>query len=106
MDKMINPNSFKFLQWAAEDNTYYDDLFYSLGLCKIGEVRTSHDVIWKGNGIFFFVTTRRNDFVEVHGPGVCGIGLNVGNAKLAHQHAIENGMEEEYNFSTLSPIFR
>ena len=95
MDRMINPNSFKFLQWAAEDSTYYDELFYSLGLCKIGEVQSSHDVIWKGNGIYFFVTARRTDFVEVHGPGVCGIGLNVGNAKMAHQHAVESGMEED-----------
>jgi 4-hydroxyphenylpyruvate dioxygenase len=87
----MNVKSFSYLQWAAESHSYYDELFSSLGLTKVG-TNYNKDVIWNANDIYFFVTTLRHDFVAQHGPGVSGIGLHFDDAKVAYQESIENGM--------------
>lgn len=92
MNELAKVDSFRFLQWAAEKGSDYDELFYNLGLCKIGTFTAAGTDVWKSNDIHFLVTTKRQDFLNKHGYGVCGLGLNFGNADIARNHAIENGM--------------
>ena len=42
-------DSFRFLQWAAEDESDYDELFYNLGLCKVGIIQNTQNVLWRSN---------------------------------------------------------
>jgi len=92
MNGLAKVDSFRFLQWAAENKSDYDELFYNLGLCKIGTFPGAGTDIWKSNNIHFLVTTKRQDFINKHNNGVCGLGLNFGNAEIARNHAIKNGM--------------
>ena len=94
MNDLARVDSFRFLQWAAEDESDYDELFYKLGLCKVGIIQNTQNVLWRANNIDFLVTTKRQDFVNSHGNGVCGLGLNFGNADIARTHAKDNGYIE------------
>ena len=97
MMDLAKVDSFRFLQWAAKDESDYDELFYNLGLCKVGIIQNTQNVLWRSNNIDFFVTTKRQDFVNSHGNGVCGIGLNFGNADIARTHAKDNGYTKGIN---------
>ena len=101
MSNLTNVDAFSFLQWATVDPSYYDELFYSLGLCKIAELESNGDVVWRSNDVYFFVTTRRADFVTQHGPGVSGIGLRFGNAKIAYEHAFLYGMQDDNDWANV-----
>ena len=46
MSNLTNVDAFSFLQWATIDPSYYDELFYNLGLCKIAELESNGDVVW------------------------------------------------------------
>ena len=63
MNELAKVDSFRFLQWAAEDKSDYEELFYNLGLCKIGTFTAAGTDIWKCNDIHFLVTTKRQDFI-------------------------------------------
>ena len=55
MSNLTNVDAFSFLQWATIDPSYYDELFYNLGLCKIAELESNGDVVWRSNNVYFFV---------------------------------------------------
>ena len=44
MMDLAKVDSFRFLQWAAKDESDYDELFYNLGLCKVGIIKNTQNV--------------------------------------------------------------
>ena len=49
MMDLAKVDSFRFLQWAAEDESDYDELFYNLGLCKVGIIQNTQNVLFCKN---------------------------------------------------------
>tara|TARA_R110000772_G_scaffold146665_7_gene256975 strand:- start:1373 stop:2428 length:1056 start_codon:yes stop_codon:yes gene_type:complete len=94
----LNTDGFEFIEFTAADERgidALDDLFISLGFAKIAEHHSKKVWLYKQGGINFILnaqpSSRVESFARLYGSIVCGIAFRVKNAKVALEHAVENG---------------
>ena len=94
----LNTDGFEFVEYTAADQNGINDLaklFTSLGFAEVAQHRSKRVWLFKQGDINFIINaepaSQAEEFARLRGPSVCGMAFRVKDAKVAFEHAIENG---------------
>ena len=94
-DNPIGTRGFEFVEYTAEDTEALGRLFEQLGFTAVGRHRSKAVTHYRQNDVHFIVNAEPESFAQsfarVHGPSVCAIAFQVGNATEAFERLIADG---------------
>lgn len=94
----LNTDGFEFVEYTAADEKGIKDLadlLTSLGFAEVAKHRSKRVWLYKQGDINFIINaepaSQAEEFARLRGPSVCGMAFRVKDAKIAFDHALENG---------------
>ncbi|NOH97957.1 4-hydroxyphenylpyruvate dioxygenase [Vibrio sp. 99-70-13A1] len=104
MSTIFNPlgtDGFEFVEYTAANSEGIEQLkglFGDLGFAEIAQHRSKKAWLYRQGDVNFIVNAEPHSqaeaFAALHGPSVCGMAFRVTDAKVALDHAKENGGRE------------
>lgn len=99
-DLFDNPaglNGFEFIEFSAPEKGLLETTFFTLGFRKIARHRSKDVELWRQGDINFITNYEARSpaslFCREHGPSACGMGFRVRDARVAFEHAVNQGAE-------------